>query len=138
MAAMALRNQRSGPASPPGLSEKQRTRIIDDYLQIDGWRIVKTEALSLLNPIHGAGESGIPDRLYLRYGDGMLGEILWIEHKKPKGRTRLKQAEWHKLERAKGAIVAVALIDFEPSYEGFVRWYEEMGLRRKVLPFDEQ
>ena len=120
-----------------GPSEAQIQKQIDDFLELDGWRIIRTD----LPHLRGLGvqEKGIPDRLYLRYRGpvsrffdlGMgFGSILWIEHKKPRGRLSEHQKAWRRHERASGALVIVAGEDFPASLDGFHAWYKKSGLQR--------
>lgn len=124
------------------VSEVQIQKAADDFLELDGWRYVETDPKHLRGL--GVSEKGIPDRLYLRYGFNpktMYGsipaksttQILWVEHKRKKGKAAQHQKDWHETERARGALVLVAGIDFEASLEGFVEWYEKSGLQRKKV-----
>lgn len=125
------------PLPLTGESEKSIQAAIDDYLVLDGWRIIKTD----LPHLRGLGvqEKGIPDRLYLRYGSplkgvgAVWGQAMWIEHKRKKGSASAQQLAWHKQERAMGAVTLIAGVDFEPSPEGFADWYESSGLMRRNL-----
>ena len=126
-----------------GPSEAQIQKQIDDFLELDGWRIIRTD----LPHLRGLGvqEKGIPDRLYIRYWAGLsvrgagiaekadlLAETqsLWIEHKKLRGRLSEHQEAWHAAERARGALVIVAGQDFHPSLDSFCQWYGQSGLQR--------
>lgn len=120
-------------------SEAQIQKQIDDFLELDGWRIIRTD----LPHLRGLGvqEKGIPDRLYVRYLPTLIAildcvryravsEVLWIEHKKPRGRLSDRQKAWHDAERARGALVIVAGQDFHPSLDSFCQWYSSSGLQR--------
>ena len=119
-------------------SEAQIQKQIDDFLELDGWRIIRTD----LPHLRGLGvqEKGIPDRLYVRYIPTLIpnpcvrylavSEVLWIEHKKPRGRLSDRQKAWHAAERARGALVIVAGQDFHPSLDSFCQWYGQSGLQR--------
>ncbi len=110
-----------------------------DYLALDGWRLVVTD------PPHirglGVSEPGMPDDLYIRYGEkrnrefpeGEVDQVLWVEHKSKRlgSKAAQHQKNWHARERARGALVIVAGVDFEASLEGFAKWYEQSGLQRK-------
>jgi hypothetical protein len=123
-----------------GPSEAQIQKQIDDFLELDGWRIIRTD----LPHLRGLGvqERGIPDRLYVRYekqGPAPFGEFvydrswiqhLWIEMKKRGGKLSQAQKDWITRERARGALVIVAGEDFEASLDGFYTWYTQSGLRR--------
>lgn len=124
-----------------GPSESQIQQQIDELLELDGWRIIKTD----LPHLRGLGvqEKGMPDRLYLRYPTSeqydQLGyelgdaEAFWIEHKKRDGKAKEHQKAWHAAERARGALVIVAGEDFEASADGFIAWYNGSGLARRKL-----
>ena len=73
------------------------------------------------------------DTLCLRYGRQKAAcEVMWIEWKAPGGKVKKHQVEWHMKERARGAMTAIAGVDFPASIKGFSRWYRESGLA-KVL-----
>ncbi len=112
-----------------------------EYLEADGWRSLKTDPVSDRSRGKGFGEPGMADRLYIRYGyiwpveyEGKRAvvELLWIEWKKRGGKVAKHQSEWHAIERARGALVWVAKVDFEPSINGFITHYKQSGLARKV------
>ncbi len=118
-----------------------------DWLALDGWlRRIKTD----LRHLRGMGvqEKGIPDDCFIRYNPldasrraacwGMTehqlraeAEVLWIEWKARDGVVGQKQAEWHQLERARGALVWVAKQDFPATVEGFQDWYRKSGLLQR-------
>ena len=103
-------------------------------------------------------EKGIPDRLYIRYlppakisrcprPDDVkaCAEVLWIEWKRAPGgsgkralftaaeKKKIRQQAWIAAERARGALVLLAGVDFEASIEGFQKFYRASGLcRRKI------
>lgn len=73
------------------------------------------------------------DHLYIRYGErpgADLGQaqVLWVEYKRPGGVVKRHQLLWHGAERARGAMTACAILDFVPTYDGFVEWYRKSGL----------
>jgi hypothetical protein len=59
--------------------------------------------------------------------------VLWIEGKSKNGRVSQRQADWHLLERKRGAMVIVAGQDFEPEIEDFIDFYRHSGLQRRPL-----
>jgi len=96
----------------------------------DGWRILKTDPVSDRSRGKGFGEKGQADTLCLRYGRQPAAEVLWIEWKAPGGRVKKHQLEWHARERARGALTAIAGVDFPASVKGFMSWYRASGLAR--------
>jgi hypothetical protein len=57
-------------------------------------------------------------------------EVLWLEWKSRSGRVRKHQSAWHIKERARGAMTAIAGVDFSPTITGFWKWYRATGLAR--------
>lgn len=55
-------------------------------------------------------------------------EVLWVEFKGPKGSVKPHQSDWHRAERARGALVWVAIEQFPPTIEGFQDFYRKSGL----------
>lgn len=116
-------------------------------LQLDGWRYFKMEPISRREWGKGTGEKGMPDGLYIRYGErealrrnqhqpgtmAMLCSVMWIEWKRRGRKPKPHQIAWHLAERARGGFVACAGVDFEASLEGFLEWYEASGLCRRRL-----
>lgn len=115
------------------ISEAQLQQQGDSFLALDGWRYIETDPKHLRGL--GVSEPGIPDRLYLRYVEGFPqyreAQILWIEWKRKGGKAGEKQLDWHARERARGALVWLADVDFPASIEGFAKFYAESGLMRK-------
>ena len=130
------------------LKERDIERTCTEFLELDGWRCIKTD----LPHLRGLGvqEKGMADRLYIRYHKpckehSMLlsipyvcgaqrAEVMFIEWKRPNGKISAKQTEWHQLERKKGALTLLAGVQFVPTIEGFREWYcKRSGLARKVL-----
>ena len=126
-----------------------------DLLALDGWRRVRTD----LPHLRGLGvqEKGIADDLFIRYWAEHVGrtpqthdqrvnclhlasgnELMWIEWKRIDSRglrtkASREQIAWHTLERKRGALTLIAGQDFEPTIDGFRRFYAESGLcRRKI------
>lgn len=123
-------------------------KAIGDLLELDGWRRLRTTPVSRREWGTGFGEVGMADDLFIRYENRTQAnfrtkqfwgqakaEVLWIEHKTPKGKPSQKQLEWHRSERARGALTLIAGIDFKPSPEGFFNWYRNSGLMRRTLTF---
>ena len=98
----------------------------------------------------GFGEKGMADRLYIRYCNSAnpnvkpwgtnramydpLAEIIWVEWKRTvRGRATKAtqhQLDWHRDERARGALTLIAGEDFPATIEGFCAWYNASGLQR--------
>lgn len=124
---------------PKPLSEAHIQQTCTEWLQLDGWRAVVTDPPQLRGL--GVSERGIPDRLYIRYEKQTLpptfehgaAQILWIEWKrKKKAKTSAEQLNWHCCERARGALVWLAGVDFAASIEGFQAHYIASGLARRL------
>lgn len=128
------------PRKPRKRLEAELQEQCDGLLGYDGWRIVVTDPPHLRGL--GVIEKGIPDRLYIRYvGLGLcktpqictpversLSEVLWIEWKKPGGTPSTNQVLWKIAERARGALVWTAGIDFPATLEGFKAFYRDSGM----------
>lgn len=124
------RTTRAAGPQRPRVLEKHIQETCTQYLELDGWRALKTDPCSDRARGKGFGEKGMADHLYLRYDCRRLAEVMWIEYKRPKGTLSLHQKIWHEAERARGAFTAIAGIDFEPTIEGFVEWYRASGFNR--------
>ncbi len=122
----------------PKVTEKHITDAVKGLLEIDGWRCFHMEPLSHIIQKRYAGELGMPDLLCLRYGwtkplaegdllANVLGEILWIEVKRPGAKPKAHQASWHEHEKSLGAEVRVV-----DSYDDFREWYAGSGLNRRI------
>jgi hypothetical protein len=112
---------------PESLIEAECCKLLEE----DGWRILKTDPVSDRGRGKGFGEAGQADTLALRYSrKGATCEVLWLEWKTPGGRVRKHQTAWHIRERARGAVTAIAGVDFAPSVRGFGKWYRASGLAR--------
>jgi hypothetical protein len=142
-----------------GLSRKTRPgslRILEadiertcvEFLQCDGWRALKMEQNRSEKKGKTVGERGMADHLFIRYGKqgagesfcasvyGVNAQVLFVEFKRltASGKpTKLSEAQldWHRMERARGALTIIAGIDFEASIEGFICWYQESGLQHR-------
>lgn len=151
------------------IKESDIERTITEFLELDGWRSFKMEAHSdralvarfmakvnahpLLRPLagviaqvikgvtrgQGVGETGMCDRLFLRYhptlsqgyGVGRC-DHLWIEFKRPGEKPRPDQVDWHTCERDRGALVTV-VGEAETWWEDFKWWYKDSGLARRMI-----
>jgi hypothetical protein len=134
------------------VSEALIEKACTDILIIDDWRALRTDPVSRREWGKGFGEKGMADHLYIRY-EWSLGareaknngwerwnaHVLWIEFKKLDKRGKPTAAAphqrlWQAAERARGALVLQAGIDFPATIEGFREWYKTSGLmRRKIL-----
>ena len=139
------------PTKTKPLSEAHIQQTCTEWLELDGWRSLRTDPVSRREWGKGFGEVGMADHLYIRYLVGPRGdphckrsqaEVLWIEFKrayssKVRGPRVTKAAEhqkaWHAVERARGALTLIAGEDFPASIEGFQDWYRKSGLMRRNL-----
>lgn len=131
------------------LSEAHIEQSCSEWLALDGWRRVITDPPKLRGM--GVTEKGITDGLYIRYaaavgrdtsfvkGGTSYAEVLWIEWKRhrPGRRTATKamlhQLTWIAAERARGALVWLAGVDFPATIEGCQEHYRNSGLMRRRI-----
>ena len=127
------------PAWPAAVPEQKAEDVPESLIEAecchllaeDGWRILKTDPVSDRGRGKGFGEPGMADTLAIRYGrQGAAAEVAWFEWKAPGGRVRKHQVAWHTREQARGAMTAIAGVDFPPSIQGFRDWYDASGLAR--------
>lgn len=114
----------------PKLTEAQLSRQVQDFLKLDGWRVLKQEPLSRAGGGRYAGELGMADLLAIRYANPLRGwsaAILWLEIKSAKGKVAKHQAEWHAAERARGGEVWIV-----SNFEAFKLVYCGSGLNRSM------
>lgn len=119
----------------PRLTEADIERTCTGYLGLDGWRTLKTDPCSDRARGKGFGEKGMADCLYVRYVERHYegtcnAHVLWIEWKRPGGQLSPHQAQWHTIERKRGALTWIAGVDFEASIDGFLAHYRASGLNR--------
>jgi hypothetical protein len=103
------------------LLEKQVTQQVRDFLAFRGWRPVRMQRMVLPGSFQ-TGEPGMPDYVFLHYLDcqpACACLALWIEFKRPGGKLRDGQPEWHARERLRGGIVWVV-----DSFEWFEQLYD--------------
>jgi len=120
------------PLSDIGLHLRERdvARQIKDFLGFRGWRIVRHNVTKIRDRTGrwtSFGENGMPDLqaiYYLRHGQPGATATLWVETKQATGRLRPQQADWHRDELARGAVVVVArkFEDFEKFYWEVLGW----------------
>ena len=133
------------------VTEADVQRFVIEFLELDGWRHLRTDPVSDRGRGKGFGELGMADSLFIRYGDpkrtsGLIfplcyqaeAEVLWIEFKrpatkrKPAGKLTPWQLSWHEKERARGALTLRMGMDCEATPEGFQEWYAQSGLAQRV------
>jgi hypothetical protein len=117
------------------ISERAMERTCTTMLISDGWRPLKTSPVSRRARGVGFGELGMADYLYIRYWAGCRPEeaqVAWVEWKRADGEAAPHQLAWIKAERAKGALVWLAGVDFEATPEAFWEFYKRSGLCRSV------
>lgn len=125
------------------LLEPHIQRAVTDFLQLDGWRAIRTDPVSDRARAKGFGELGMPDYLFVRYwnlqdtewgraaGDkertwaAVRSDVLWIEFKRRGKKPRRDQLIWHDVERKRGALVLVV-----DDIQEFIAWYQTSGLQR--------
>lgn len=105
--------------------ERDLERAGSRILQLDGWRLLKTDPVSDRRRGKGFGEIGMADCLYIRYWSDTrsTATVLWIEWKAPGGQATAAQRLWIAAERARGALVWLAGADFPASLGGFLDHY---------------
>ncbi len=128
----------------PKLSEADIQRTCTEFLELDGWRHLRTDPVSDRRRGKGFGEIGMADDLFIRYWKGCIdqtvlkppyeswGQILWIEWKKLRALPMRHQTAWHERERVRGALTLIAGRDFPATIEGFIEWYRASGFARSV------
>ena len=133
------RRPRKPPSGLPKLTEAQIQRQCVDFMALDGWRPLKTDPCSDKARGKGFGEIGMADHLFIRYEISPenarragWAQVLWVEFKRPGGIVSEHQMLWHVAERKAGAFTACAILDFEPTFDGFIAWYRKSGLLRRV------
>ena len=103
---------------PLELKERDVTRQVKDFLGFRGWRAIRM----MRTVVPGAfqvGEPGMPDFLFLRYFKDAKTLALWIEFKRPKGKTGAHQRAWQQREQALNA--TVVMVD---NLDQFIEWYQ--------------
>lgn len=132
---------------PLPVTEAHVQQTVVEYLQLDGWRAIRTDPVSDRARGKGFGEVGMPDYLFVRYfphpwewhhqespgdpswhpGAECQADVLWIEFKRPGQKPGKHQLAWHEAERARGALVLVV-----DDIDKFVAFYKASGLARRV------
>jgi hypothetical protein len=133
------------------MSEAEMERTCTAMLVQDGWRSLKTSPVSRRARGVGFGELGMADYLYIRYrppsdwqaGMAGLADVLWCEWKRADGEAAPHQLAWIEAERARGALVWLAGVDFEATPDAFWAHYKASGLspsgigEEKKKPWDD-
>jgi hypothetical protein len=139
------------------ISEAHVQQTVREFLELDGWRAIRTDPVSDRSRGKGFGEPGMPDYLFLRYETdptsatiAMISPrartfclsraaVLWIEFKRKSskrvgvsehwqpGRVAAHQLRWHEAERMRGALVLVV-----DDIDEFTKWYKASGLCRRI------
>lgn len=126
-------------------TEAHVQQSVVEFLELDGWRPIRTDPVSDRSRGKGFGEPGMPDYLFIRYQNIPLrdpdnlaivranmgapwAEVLWIEFKRKDAKPRPHQQNWHVRERNRGALGLVV-----DDIDEFTRWYKASGLCRRVL-----
>ena len=118
-----------GVAKLPALREADVQANVTAFLELDGWRAIRTDPVSDRGRGKGFGEIGMADHLFLRYLGKPMAEVLWLEFKALGKKLKKHQAQWHVTEMARGAWVMTV-----DDFERFRKWYvNESGLNRRML-----
>lgn len=146
----------TGARKVPLPTERQIQETCSSFLELDGWRRLRTDPVSDRSRGKGFGELGMADDLYIRYtipwvdaapcgSDVAFTETMWIEWKRERGgqgkralftkaeKAKIHQKAWHAAERARGALTVIMGEDCPASIEGFQEWYRNSGLMRRKL-----
>lgn len=134
------------PAKLFAAKERDIQGACEDLLQWDSWRIFRLEQNWSERKVKSVGEAGAPDCLAIRYrptfkaGSKTLislwesvAEVLFVEWKRPGGKSSQRQVDWHALERKRGALVWLAGETFPASVDGFLAHYRASGLNRRPI-----
>lgn len=130
------------PRKPRVMHERDHVqKPVVQFLEIDGWRMFRTELTVQKERGRVVGEVGQPDYLAIRYGANApeiqqclsmggcaCSEVMWLEFKRGKvGRISKAQSDWHAAERKRGALVLVV-----SDFDAFRKWYMDSGLNRRI------
>lgn len=102
----------------PKTPEHQVDSQVNDLMKYRGWRSVRHQRTAIPGSF-STGEPGMPDRCYIRYFEGGVALVVWIEMKRPGAKrscrcadkkpgqkcTQCAQADWRRRETARGGIV---------------------------------
>jgi hypothetical protein len=123
------------------LKEADIQRTVCDHLRAEGWRVFEFEQHWDERAKKLRGEAGMPDILAVRYQGDMrfvsrgIAQVLWVELKRVTRRGNTTKAataqlDWHRDERARGALTWIAGVDFPATIEGWLEHYKASGLAR--------
>jgi len=116
----------------PKISEADVQRTVKEFLELDGWRAIRTDPVSDRSRAKGFGELGMPDYLFIRYDPSILdscdAEVLWLEFKRRGQKATTHQQAWHSTEQARGALVLTV-----GDIDRFTEWYKASGLCRRIV-----
>lgn len=122
--------------------EKDLEQAVREYLELDGWRCWHFEEVWAEERKRTFGEAGMPDLLLIRYDcpgtevedvrKVVRAEIMWLEVKTDGGRVAPHQKLWHAAERKRGALTIIFGEDFPATFDGFIGWYQDSGLCRRM------
>jgi hypothetical protein len=137
-----IRDRKKSDDKAAAMLEAELEEACTNILIHDGWRALKTDPVSDRRRGKGFGELGMADYLYLRYwprtatqtSTRPLGEVMWIEWKRrtesgSDTKAAAHQKDWHRDERAKGALTLIAGEDFPATVNGFLAYYLASGLK---------
>jgi hypothetical protein len=117
------------------IPEKNVQETVRDFMELDGWRAIRTDPVSDRARGKGFGEVGMPDYLFIRYGanpmamlPASVAEVLWIEFKRKSKLPTVTQMQWHITEINRGALVKVV-----DDIDDYILWYKDSGLCRRML-----
>lgn len=132
----------------PKLSEADVQQAVVQFLELDGWRSIRTDPVSDRARGKGFGEVGMPDYLFVRYeashfcqtdlppacliARGAWARVLWIEFKRAGQKPKPHQQAWIDAERTRGALVMVV-----DDVDAFRHWYFTSGLNRRIVPLEK-
>lgn len=120
------------------ITEAHVQQSVVQFLELDGWRPIRTDPVSDRSRGKGFGEPGMPDYLFIRYKNTPPGiswnigaphaEVFWIEFKRYGQKLKPHQQVWYDVETKRGALVM--MVD---DIDEFTRWYKASGLCRRIL-----
>lgn len=122
------------------VTEAHVQQTVVGFLELDGWRAIRTDPVSDRSRGKGFGELGMPDYLFIRYKftaqetsptyagwEREDAEVLWIEFKRKGAKPTPHQHRWHNDEKRYGALILTV-----DDIDEFTRWYKASGLNRRI------
>jgi hypothetical protein len=119
------------------ITEAHVQQTVVKFLELDGWRPIRTDPVSDRFRGKGFGEKGMADHLFVRYLRDVVhpvhfqaqrAEVMWIEFKRKGAKPKLHQQAWIDTERHRGALVLVV-----DDIDEFTAWYMKSGLNRRMV-----